>query len=178
MNYCSQCSAKLVWVIPTGDHRSRFSCQSCGFVVYDNPIPLTAVFVCYKESILWIKRGLEPRKGQWAFPGGFMESDPNGMMAKILGLIPVSISSFVDMNQIWITFRCHLDTLPNFIPTAEATRGNWYTIQDAPWCEKAYPETEPQVRQIYRWLGTGEFGIRIGYREQRSGMHYQTYFIK
>ena len=33
------------------------------------------VTVCLhdEESMLWVRRGIEPSKGLWAFPGGFLE---------------------------------------------------------------------------------------------------------
>jgi len=90
---------------------------------------------------------------------------------------PVSISSFTHMHQIWLTFRCHLDECHPIQPTPEAMEAAWFTEEDAPWSDKAYPETEEQVREFYRWLRRGEFAIRIGFQKGR-GMQYQNFFLR
>lgn len=190
MNFCSNCGARLQLARPAGDHRDRLICGQCGHVFYDNPTPLVAVFVCHDDKILWIKRGIEPRIGKWAFPGGFMESDETpqaaasrelyeetGIVVPPTQMLPVSISSFVNMRQIWITFRCHLEEIQQFRVTWEATEGEWFKEDCAPWADKAYSETEPQVRQVYSWLRSGEFGIRIGFQGD-AGMQYQVYYLK
>ena len=49
----------------------------CGQITYRNPIPVVNVIVPVikegKTGVLLIQRGIEPCRGEWAFPGGFME---------------------------------------------------------------------------------------------------------
>ena len=37
-----------------------------------------------------------------------------------------------------------------------------------------FPTVEPQVRQMYRWLRSGSYGIRIGFVDE-DGSHYKHY---
>jgi len=49
-------------------------CERCGEPIYENPVPATAVVVIDKtESLVLVKRGVDPKKGYWCLPGGFME---------------------------------------------------------------------------------------------------------
>ncbi len=57
------------------DGRKRLICQKCGWIHYENPLP---VAVCVatdgKNRILIAKRNLKPCINKWALPGGFIES--------------------------------------------------------------------------------------------------------
>lgn len=41
---------------------------------FSNPVPVAVAMVPYQGQLIGIRRGIEPRKGQVAFPGGFINS--------------------------------------------------------------------------------------------------------
>lgn len=43
-------------------------------MTYSNPIPVAVALVPYHGSLIGIRRGIEPCKGQIAFPGGYINS--------------------------------------------------------------------------------------------------------
>lgn len=49
-------------------------CPQCGELFWSNPIPVAVVAVKMDGGVLIIKRGIEPGKGHWALPGGFLET--------------------------------------------------------------------------------------------------------
>jgi len=52
----------------------RLFCKNCNQPLYENPIPASCLVVIDKdEKILLVKRSVEPKKGFWCLPGGFME---------------------------------------------------------------------------------------------------------
>ena len=58
------------------DGRKRLVCQKCGWIYYENPLPVVVCVVRDKEGkILVAKRNLPPGKNKWALPGGFIELD-------------------------------------------------------------------------------------------------------
>jgi len=58
------------------DGRKRSICQKCGWVHYENPLPVVVCAVKNKKNkILIAKRNLRPGIGKWALPGGFVESN-------------------------------------------------------------------------------------------------------
>ena len=60
---------------PPGDHLPRHVCPACAAVHYENP---RIVVGCVPEAddgrILICLRAIEPRRGWWTMPAGFMEN--------------------------------------------------------------------------------------------------------
>ncbi len=74
MHYCIKCGGALE-AKEIGSRR-RLVCRRCGEVHYRNPLPVVVgVLSRHDGQILLIRRGIEPGKGKWALPGGFIEED-------------------------------------------------------------------------------------------------------
>ena len=99
--YCITCGQTLS--LRNIDGREQLVCSQCGLVVYRNPIPATCVVVIEDGKVLIVKRAVEPRKGKWCLPGGFIEIDETakesalrelteetGLDGEIISLIDVS----------------------------------------------------------------------------------------
>jgi len=68
--------------------RERLYCSRCGKIFYENPTPVVAVIARDDEGkILLIKRKIEPRKGEWALPSGFMEIEETPVQAALRELL-------------------------------------------------------------------------------------------
>ena len=98
--YCPRCRAKMVDKHVYG--RERRVCPDCRFVQFIDPKVSTAVLVEQDNKILFVKRSMDPAKGSWCFPGGFMEigetaqqtairecKEESGLDIEITGLIDV-----------------------------------------------------------------------------------------
>ena len=82
IKFCPYCGYKLVRKMLEG--RKRLYCSRCGKIYYENPTPVVAVIVRDNEGkILLIKRKIEPRKGEWALPSGFMEIEETPIEAAL-----------------------------------------------------------------------------------------------
>jgi 8-oxo-dGTP diphosphatase len=70
--FCPYCGTRLTEKICEGS--PRLFCEQCDEPIYENPIPASClVVVDNRNRVLLVKRSVEPKKGFWCLPGGFME---------------------------------------------------------------------------------------------------------
>jgi len=76
LRYCTRCRAELEFGAVEGEDRNRLACRSCGLVSYVNPrLVVTTIPVTDAGEVVLLRRGIEPGRGWWAQPGGFLEVD-------------------------------------------------------------------------------------------------------
>lgn len=73
VKYCPKCATELVWQ-RTGE-RERPTCPACGFVFYFNPVVGAGVLVEVERRVVLVRRGVEPKRGFWCLPAGYVEAD-------------------------------------------------------------------------------------------------------
>ena len=71
MNFCIQCGKALQSKKDEGF--KRWTCESCGWIFYNNPRPCATAVIGNSGKILLTKRAINPGKNLWDLPGGFME---------------------------------------------------------------------------------------------------------
>lgn len=59
------------------EEKERLYCAACDRVIWKNADPVSAVVVQKGDKILFVKRGIEPGKGKWSLPAGFLEYKEN-----------------------------------------------------------------------------------------------------
>jgi ADP-ribose pyrophosphatase YjhB (NUDIX family) len=76
LNFCTRCGASLEFGVVEGEDRDRLACAACGFVAYVNPrLVVTTIPINDSGEVVLLRRGIEPGRGSWAQPGGFLEVD-------------------------------------------------------------------------------------------------------
>ncbi|MFP6584182.1 MAG: NUDIX domain-containing protein [Candidatus Hydrogenedentota bacterium] len=72
-NFCPICALKLIEAHDGQDMRPH--CPDCNKFYYYNPVPAACCFLTNADGeLLMVQRSVEPRKGLWTLPGGFVES--------------------------------------------------------------------------------------------------------
>jgi ADP-ribose pyrophosphatase YjhB (NUDIX family) len=70
--FCHTCGDRLTekWV----EGRNRPFCENCRLPIYENPVPATCLVVAdNNDRVILVRRSVEPKKGFWCLPGGFIE---------------------------------------------------------------------------------------------------------
>jgi ADP-ribose pyrophosphatase YjhB (NUDIX family) len=71
--FCPRCAQPLERRQLKDGEPERLVCAACGFVFYLDP-KVAACTICRTEAgIVLLKRGIEPQRGLWVFPGGFVD---------------------------------------------------------------------------------------------------------
>lgn len=60
-------------LVPAGDTHERDVCQICGFIDYQNPRIVVGSVVRHEGKVLLCRRAIEPRRGFWTVPAGYLE---------------------------------------------------------------------------------------------------------
>ena len=70
-NFCPECGHALAPCMDGLEERPH--CERCGRFYYANPIPAACCIVLRGDELLLVQRDVEPCKGEWSLPGGFLE---------------------------------------------------------------------------------------------------------
>lgn len=134
--------------IPPGDDKQRRVCQNCDFVDYQNPKIVAGSVVLKGDKILLCKRAIEPRKGFWTLPAGFMElgesvEEAAQREAQEEALADIEIDrllavySVPRIGQVQVMFRARL--LGDYGVGPESEEVKLVEWKDIPWSELAFP---------------------------------------
>jgi ADP-ribose pyrophosphatase YjhB (NUDIX family) len=153
MKFCSQCGAPVAFRVPAGDHLPRHICEACGTVHYQNPKLVVGCVPEYADGRLLIcNRAIEPRRGYWTIPAGFMENGETLQAAAAResqeeALADVEIGSLlaivhvIHAHQVHVFFRAKLRSL-EFGVGPESLEVKLVTAAEIPWSDIAFPSTE------------------------------------
>ena len=160
--FCMHCGERLASAVPEGDRKSRLVCIDCGFVHYLNPRPVAGTIPVRSDGkILLGRRDIEPRRGSWVFPGGFMDLGESAEEAairetreevnlEVRNLELLGVFTRVGPGVVVVVYTAEA--------VGEATVGEetseiaWFAAHEIPWDEIAFDSTEAALRA---WVAKG-----------------------
>jgi 8-oxo-dGTP diphosphatase len=157
--------------VVAGEVRNHAWCPICRASHYDHPLVVVTSFVACGQKLLWIRRALEPRRGLWAIPGGFLEAgetmaqgaarelqEEAGVVlpAERLSLYMTGAITFI--NQVYVGLRAEVAS-EACSPGEESLECCFFSRDECPWEDTAYPQVNDSIMQAYKDIATGNFGI-------------------
>jgi len=135
--------------VPEGDEMSRAVCDHCDFIHYVNPKIIVGSVVSHQGKILLCRRAIEPRKGYWTLPAGFMEqheTTQDGAKREALEEANAHIRigemlalyNVTHISQVQIMYRAEL-VVPEISPGIESLEVGLFAWEDIPWQDLAFP---------------------------------------
>ncbi len=161
--------------IPEGDHRERMVCADCGHVAYENPKIVVGAVVVADQAVLLCRRAIEPRRGFWTLPAGYLElgetleegaaretweeAQTHIELDGILGIFSIS-----RIGQVHVIFRARFSagaSPPLFAAGAESLEVGLFAWNEIPLDRIAFPSIRWAL-DAWRRSGTGPLGAPAG----------------
>lgn len=171
INFCSCCGAPMEKKVPPDDDHPRSVCTQCSHVQYENPKMVVGCIPIFKDKILMCKRNIEPRKGKWTLPAGYLEnkeSVQDGAARETLEetrahveiIDPYRLFNIVFVDQIYLMFRAQMgDDL--FGPTSESTEVRLFKETDILWDEIAFEVIRQTLVDFFQDRKQGAYPFKI-----------------
>lgn len=146
---------------PDGDNRQRQVCSRCGFIHYHNPKVVVGSVVHHDGKVLLCRRAIEPRRGLWTLPAGYMEIGETvaeaarreareEAEADIVIDALLAVYTIKRLGQVQLMHVAHLAT-PHIAAGEESLEVGLFAFADIPWDELAFPSVRwalTQYREI------------------------------
>lgn len=139
MTFCPRCGTRLAERLY--ERRPRPTCPACGYIAFADPKVAATVLIEHDGTLLLVRRAVDPGRGEWCFPGGYVDfgEDPlvaaarecaeeAGLAVENLSLLDVSFNGRV----IVITYRTTSYSPAVPTPGDDADLAAWFSPGDLP----------------------------------------------
>ena len=161
--------------IPAGEDRERRVCDHCRFIDYVNPRIVVGSVGTWTPPggdpadplILFCRRAIEPRRGFWTLPAGFMETGETVRAAAMREAMEeanadieidalLAVYDVTHISQVQLMFRAVLKS-PDVSPGVESLEVALLKWADIPWGELAFPSVTWALEHWREVRGVGGF---------------------
>lgn len=170
IKHCSDCGATAVYRIPDdGDTRQRAVCPVCHRVHYENPLIVVGTVPYWGDKVLLCKRNIEPRKGKWTLPAGFMELaetvaqgaaretlEEAGAEFELEGFF--SLVNVAQVSQVHMFYRARLLS-DSFKPGFETIEARLFAEHEIPWDQIAFRTVKETLERYFTDRADGHFNF-------------------
>ena len=163
-------------------------CSSCGFEFWQNSKPAVGALVTRvvdgKPQVLLTRRGIEPCKGMWDFPGGFLDNGelPEAGLARELDeelgisiarprLFSLGIDEYPAESAAWdarfvlsLYYRCEIPPQAGIAAADDVAEAAWFALDELP-AELAFASNKRALADLltsWRNESTGATGGTAG----------------
>jgi ADP-ribose pyrophosphatase YjhB (NUDIX family) len=158
--FCPRCGGGLASRVLKQGEVARLVCRACSFVFYLDP-KVAACTICMLDGgIVLLRRGIEPSRGKWVFPGGFVdrgEAVADAAVRETLEEVRLRVSltgildaySFPGSDVVVIVYAA--DVVGGHLQAGdEALEARAFPPEEIPWSELAFPSTQAALRDYVR----------------------------
>jgi ADP-ribose pyrophosphatase YjhB (NUDIX family) len=152
-----------------GDTKVRAVCPACHTIHYINPLNVVGTIPVWGDQVLLCKRNIEPRRGKWTLPAGFMELgettaegaaretvEEAGAQFEMHALF--SLINVARVGQVHLFYRATLLS-PEFAPGTETQEALLFDEADIPWDELAFRTVKETLEHFFADRRAGHFGF-------------------
>ena len=159
MKFCPDCGQSVTLQIPVGDQLPRAVCAACGAVHYENPRVVVGCVPEWQGRILLCRRAIEPRRGYWTAPAGFLEigesmhagaarETAEEALAQVEVGSLLSVVNVLHAAQVHVMFRARLRSAEHGAGIESLATG-LFTEAEIPWDEIAFASVRFALERYY-----------------------------
>jgi ADP-ribose pyrophosphatase YjhB (NUDIX family) len=158
--------------IPPGDLLSRFVCDTCQTIHYQNPKIVVGCLPECGDQLLLCRRAIDPRTGFWTFPAGFMEQGESAEQAAARETLEeaeadveitslYAVFSLPHISQVYMIFRGTMRS-PDYGAGSESLEAQLFHLDSIPWDSLAFPVIAEALRHYVEDKERGLFDVHVG----------------
>lgn len=168
--YCSCCGKEVILKYAEG--RDRIVCEHCNTIHYTNPKLVVGVLAVWENKVLLCRRAIEPRRGYWNLPAGYLEdfekaedgairetweeAGTNVVIEKVF-----SVYNLPQANQVYIHFLAKLKD--GIIRNGEESiESVLFEEENIPWKDLAFASSAFTLRKFFEDRKNGFFNTHLG----------------
>ena len=157
--FCPRCGQQLTEREAFG--LLRPACPACGFVHFRDPKVAAAVLLTQDGRVLLIRRDVDPGRGFWALPAGFVEVDElpdeaavrealeeTGLHVAIDGLLSIQRMTNPNKPGMLLTYRGRVNG-GQLQANDDVSEARWFGASAIPWDQLAFETTR---NSLQAWL--------------------------
>ena len=170
IKHCRDCGHAVSYRLPDdGDTHQRAVCTACDTVHYENPLNVVGTVPYLDARVLLCLRNIEPRRGKWTLPAGFMElgetaaqgaaretDEEAGAHLEIEGLF--SVLSVPRVGQVHLFYRARLLN-EHFDPGPETIETRLFAEDEIPWDEIAFRTVRETLLRYFDDRRRGAYSV-------------------
>jgi len=171
--HCRACGASVVWRIPDdGDTRQRAVCPVCHTIHYENPLNVVGTLPVFHDGrVLLCQRNIEPRRGKWTLPAGFMEmnettaegaareTDEEAGAQFTIGPL-FSLLNVARVGQVHLFYLAQLHS-DHFHPGHETMQARLFSETEIPWENLAFRTVSITLERYFADRHTDRIGHTV-----------------
>jgi 8-oxo-dGTP diphosphatase len=160
LRFCPECSAGLMPRILKEGEPPRLVCVRCNFVFYLGPKVAAGAIFSEETGIVLVRRAIDPGRGLWVFPGGFLDvgetapaaavretREETGLKVSLTGILDVY--SFPGVNVVVVVYAA--DCVGGTRQAGdECLEVKSFSPEALPWDDLAFESTRAALRDYVR----------------------------
>jgi ADP-ribose pyrophosphatase YjhB (NUDIX family) len=158
--FCPKCAGTLAERALRAGEPERLVCATCGFVFYLDPKVASCTISVLDGGIVLLKRAIEPERGKWVFPGGYVDRgetaqqaavretlEESGLQVRLVGILDVY--SYPGHEVVVIVYSA--DVVGGSLGAGdEVLEARAFPPEALPWDDLAFASTRAALRDYLR----------------------------
>ena len=154
--FCPVCGGSLNLLALKYYEPQRLVCSRCEFVFYQDPKVVACSIIEMNGKVILLKRSIEPQKGKWVMPGGYVDrgeevnaaavretKEECGLETRITKLH--GVYSYSQKLAVVVVYLA--EVLTGYLKAGdESSEARWYRPEEIPWDDLAFQSTSDALK--------------------------------